>query len=75
MRNLIKSVSLVFPRLTETNVSQANGSPSKQSSETRKGKEPIEDDWARSTQGDVSDKTASKDEDGGPERSTCLVDV
>lgn len=66
---------MVGPSLAETDVRQADGTPSKEGSKTRQGNEPVEDNDTSGGQVHVGETTPSEDEDNRPERTTGAVDV
>jgi hypothetical protein len=63
------------PRLAESNVGKADGTPSKESSETRQGQEPVENDWTRGVKVDVCKSSENEDKENGPEWATGAIDV
>jgi hypothetical protein len=73
--DLVKSVAVVSPRLTETDVGQADGSPGEEGGKTGQRNEPVEDDDTGSSQVHVGQTSPGKDEDDRPERATGAVNV
>jgi hypothetical protein len=68
-------VAVVSPRLAETDVGQADGSPGEEGSKTRQGDEPVEDDDTGGSQVHVRKSTPAEDEDDGPKRTTGAINV
>lgn len=74
-RDFIERVSVVRPRSAESNVGQADGSPSEECSQTRQSQKPREDRFAAGTKANVCDGTEHEDEDGREQRTTGLIYV
>ena len=68
-------MAVILPSVSETNVSETDGAPGEESGKTGKSEKPIEDDGSLGAQVYESKKTEGDDEDGGPERTTGLIDV
>jgi hypothetical protein len=66
---------MVSPRLAETDVGQADGSPCKECGETGQRDEPVEDDDTGGSQIHVGKHTPSEDEGNRPERTTGSINV
>lgn len=63
--NLVNGVTVIFPCASESDVCKADRSPGEESSETRQGKEPLEDERTSRGQINISQKTEGNDGDGG----------
>lgn len=68
-------MAVVMPCLAESDVSEADRTPGEESSKTRKGKQPIEDDWATGSETDECDKAAEDNNDNRRQRTTGFVDI
>lgn len=66
---------MVGPSLAETDVCQADGAPSEESSETGEGEEPVEDNFTGGSQVHVAEKTESENEYDGKERTSGAIHV
>ncbi len=66
---------MMFPGSAEADVGKADGSPSKECSETRKSEEPVKDNGTLGIQVDVGEETEGDDGNGRKERTSGLVDV
>lgn len=73
--NFIKSAPVVSPGGTESDVSKNDGSPSEEGSETREGKEPVEDDGSAGGLLDVCQSTANQEKSDGWKWATGLVNI
>lgn len=68
-------MSVISPRLAETNVSQADRTPREESSKTRKRKQPIKDDGSLGAQTDISNNTTDENGNSGREWTTGSINV
>jgi hypothetical protein len=73
--NLVKSVAVVLPRVSETDVGEANAAPGEERSQTGKGLQPVESNGSTSVQGHEGKWGPGEDEDGGPQGTASTVNV
>lgn len=73
--DLVQGVAVIGPGFSESNVGQADGTPGEQGGETRKSKEPVEDDGTLSVQVDIGEGTKENDDADGGEGATTSVNV
>jgi hypothetical protein len=72
---LVKSVAMVSPSLSEADVGQANRTPRKESGETGESLQPSEDRRAGGSQVDVGESTEEQNGNDGEQRSATPVHV